>query len=175
MNVNRKKAALASPALLSLITAFAATGEIGPLHCGMGRDKLEAALRDLGLITLAGPGPEDSGKFGSIEVHLTRGTLRLLGLDSTGDCSFEVPGTLARGSAGREHASHEEVTGALASHGMSWSGDSQLTFPSEQLAIKTASGVGLVFTDDHPEWAIGLPPGLLLHSMHKQEPGWTGG
>jgi hypothetical protein len=175
VNVNRKKAAMASPALLNLITAFAATGEIGPLRCGMGRGELEAALRDLGLITLAEPGPEDSGKFGSIEVHLTRGTLRLLGLDSMGDCSFEVPGTLARGSAGREHVSHEEVIGALASHGISWSEDSQLTFPGEQLAIKTASGVGLVFTDDHPEWAIGLPPGLLLDSMYKHEPGWTGG
>jgi hypothetical protein len=172
--VNRKKAVMASPALLNLITAFAATGEIGPLRCGMGRDELKAALRDLGLITQAEPGPEDSDKFGSIEVHLTRGTLRLLGLDSMGDCSFEVRGTLARGSAGREHVSHEEVIGALARHDIGWSEDAQLAFPGEQLAIKTTSGVGLVFTGDHPEWAVDLPPGLLLVSMYKHEPGWTG-
>lgn len=139
-------------------------------------------MRNLELLAPGDTVRADLDKFGSVEVALSRDVLVLLGLDSNGDCSFELLGRLGQDSHRPEHVHYQEVLEALAQQSVPWSTDPALTFPGQQ-AIRSACGVSLTFTDDHPEWVthdscpecvLDPPPGLL-HSIYASTPNLKGG
>ena len=155
--------------LVGFVAAFARTGEIGPIRCGLSLHQLENALRGLRMI---GPGeavPTENVKFGSVEIYISRGVVVMLGLDSMGNLSFNLPESLRQGGSRHEYVRHQEVIDALARHSVRWSEDPDLTF-DDQVAIKTTSGVSLVFTDRSPGWATNVSHRLLLHSMYRSAP-----
>ncbi|WP_328394030.1 hypothetical protein [Nocardia sp. NBC_00416] len=169
---------MASATFLTLIAAFAGTGEIGPLHCGSGREEVVRGLRKLALLAPGDTVCGDLDKFGSVEVGLSQDVLVLLGLDSDGDCSFELLGRLGQDGHRSEHVHYQEVLDAPAQQAVPWSTDPAATFPGQR-AIRTACGVSLSFTDDHservtadscPECVREPLPGLLLHSIYASIP-----